>query len=60
MRTLDLSSPIGHWTVSLIEAVALLSLATLTHRFIERPGIDLGRRLVSGYSTIREPQPAGE
>jgi peptidoglycan/LPS O-acetylase OafA/YrhL len=47
MRSLDLSSPIGHWTVSLIEAVALVSLATLTHRFIERPGIDLGRRLVS-------------
>ncbi len=47
MRSLDLSSPIGHWTVSLIEAVALVSLATLTHRFIERTGIDLGRRLVS-------------
>jgi peptidoglycan/LPS O-acetylase OafA/YrhL len=47
MRALDLSSPIGHWTVSLLEAVALVSLATITHRWIERPGIDLGRRLAS-------------
>ena len=48
IRALDLSSPIGHWTVSLIEAIALVALATLTHRFVERPAIDLGRRLVSG------------
>jgi peptidoglycan/LPS O-acetylase OafA/YrhL len=47
LRALDLGSPIGHWTVSLLEAIVLLALATLTHRFVERPAIDLGRRLVS-------------
>jgi peptidoglycan/LPS O-acetylase OafA/YrhL len=53
VRTLDLSSPLGHWTVSLLEAVALLVLATLAHRFIERPGIDLGRRQLAGPPTSR-------
>jgi peptidoglycan/LPS O-acetylase OafA/YrhL len=47
VRFLDLSSPIGHWSVSLLESIALVVLAALAHRFIERPGIDLGRRLVS-------------
>jgi len=48
IRVLDLGSPLGHWAVSLLEAVVLVVLATLTHRFIERPGIDLGRKIVSG------------
>jgi peptidoglycan/LPS O-acetylase OafA/YrhL len=60
IRAFDLGSPLGHWTVSLLEAIALVVLATITHRFIERPGIDLGRRLVSRYSPIRELQAAGE
>jgi len=60
VRVIDLNSPLGHWTASLLEAIALVILATLTHRFIERPGIDLGRRLVSGYSAIRETKPAEE
>jgi peptidoglycan/LPS O-acetylase OafA/YrhL len=53
IRDLDLRSPLGHWTVSLIEAIALVVLATCTHAFIERPGIDLGRRLVADHA--REP-----
>jgi len=51
VHTLDLSSPLGHWAVSLLEAMALLALATLAHRFIERPGIDLGRRQLARTST---------
>ena len=47
VRNLDLRSPLGHWTVTLLEAVALVSLATCTHVWIERPGIDLGRRLLA-------------
>ena len=45
VRAVDLRSPLGHWAVSMMEAIALVLLATLTHAFIERPGIDLGRRL---------------
>lgn len=47
VRDLDLHSPLGHWAVTMIEAIALVSLATCTHRWVERPGIDLGRRLLS-------------
>jgi peptidoglycan/LPS O-acetylase OafA/YrhL len=47
IRALDLQSPLGHFLVSLLEAIALVALSTLTHRWIERPGIDLGRRLLS-------------
>lgn len=60
IRAFDLDSPLGHWTVSLLEAIALVILATLTHRWIERPGIDLGRRFVAAHSAMREPQPARE
>jgi peptidoglycan/LPS O-acetylase OafA/YrhL len=46
IRKFDLHSPFGHWVVTALEGIALVSFATLTHRFIERPGIDLGRRLL--------------
>jgi peptidoglycan/LPS O-acetylase OafA/YrhL len=48
VRALDLTSPVDHWLVSLAEALTLIALATLAHRFIERPAIDLGRRLLAG------------
>ena len=47
IRAFELSSPIAHFCVSMLAATALIALATLAHAFIERPGIDLGRRLVS-------------
>jgi peptidoglycan/LPS O-acetylase OafA/YrhL len=50
VRALDVGSPIGHWTVAMLEAIVLVSLATCTHRFIERPGIDLGRRLANHFT----------
>lgn len=51
IRTLDLYSPLGHFLVSIMEGFALVVLATLAHRFIERPAIDLGRRVVSPKAT---------
>jgi len=44
VRSLDTVSPLGHWAFALLEGVALISLATLAHVLIERPGIALGRR----------------
>jgi peptidoglycan/LPS O-acetylase OafA/YrhL len=58
IRALDLWSPIGHFSVSLLEAIALVTLSTLTHRWIERPGIDLGRRLLSKRLPERPPASA--
>jgi peptidoglycan/LPS O-acetylase OafA/YrhL len=54
IRALDFASPLGHAGASLIEACALVALATIAHRWIERPGIDFGRRLLSkrGVSPI--------
>ena len=44
VRSLDRRSPLGHWAFGLLEGVTLLTLATLAHVWIERPGIELGRR----------------
>jgi peptidoglycan/LPS O-acetylase OafA/YrhL len=57
VRALDLYSPQGHWCVTFFEAMALVTLATCTHVWIERPGIDLGRHLLSKHSAIRELLP---
>jgi peptidoglycan/LPS O-acetylase OafA/YrhL len=54
VRALALQSPLGHWAVALVEGIALVVLATLTHRLIERPGIELGRRLAAAESTPRK------
>jgi hypothetical protein len=40
--------------VTFFEAMALVTLATLTHVWIERPGIDLGRRLLAKLPAIAE------
>jgi peptidoglycan/LPS O-acetylase OafA/YrhL len=54
IRALDLSSPLGHWTATFLEALALVALATCAHVWIERPGIDLGQRLLSRQFAIGE------
>ena len=46
IRALDMRSPLGHVAVTMLEALALMALATCTHVWIERPGIALGRRLL--------------
>jgi peptidoglycan/LPS O-acetylase OafA/YrhL len=56
VRALDLWSPLGHWTVTLLEAIALISVATCAHVWIERPGIDFGRRLLARRSAPEKPK----
>jgi peptidoglycan/LPS O-acetylase OafA/YrhL len=46
LRALDMRSPLGHVAVTMLEALALIALATCTHVWIERPGIALGKRLL--------------
>jgi peptidoglycan/LPS O-acetylase OafA/YrhL len=38
-------SPLQYWAAALLIAVLLLILATATHVWIERPGIELGKRV---------------
>jgi peptidoglycan/LPS O-acetylase OafA/YrhL len=44
-RELSLGSPLGHWSMILLCAVLLVLVATFTHVWVERTGIELGRRL---------------
>jgi peptidoglycan/LPS O-acetylase OafA/YrhL len=46
IRALDMRSPLGHAAVTMLEALALIALATSTHVWIERPGIALGKLLL--------------
>ena len=45
VRAFALSSPGRHWAVVLLAAVILVGLTAAVHRWIERPGIALGRRV---------------
>jgi peptidoglycan/LPS O-acetylase OafA/YrhL len=54
-RSAALASPLGHWTVGAIAAVVLVAVATATHALIERPGVDLGRKLLSRTSGQMRP-----
>ena len=51
---IELGSPAGHWLLTFVAAVFLISLATLTHVYIERPGIVLGK-LVAQKLARRTP-----
>ncbi len=44
-RALALSSPEMHWALMLLCAALLIVIATITHVWIERTGIDLGKRV---------------
>jgi peptidoglycan/LPS O-acetylase OafA/YrhL len=44
-RSLASSSPVGHWVLVALAAFVLISAATIAHVLIERPGVDLGRRV---------------
>ena len=41
-----LQSPEHYWFVALLVALMLVCLSTITYRFIEKPGIALGKRLI--------------
>ena len=45
IRRFALASPLRHWTVVLSGAAILVGLAALSHAWIERPGIALGKRV---------------
>ena len=44
-RALALGSPEMHWALMLFCSVLLIVIATITHVYIERTGIDLGKRV---------------
>jgi peptidoglycan/LPS O-acetylase OafA/YrhL len=45
-RQFALASPLQHWALLAIAGVALVSVATVAHALIERPGVELGRSFV--------------
>ena len=51
LREFALSSPWHHWCLTLAAMILLVMVATATHVLIERPGIGLGRRLVTTFRT---------
>lgn len=56
-----LGSPFGHWLIVLLCAILLVSAATVCHVLIERPGIELGKRLTSVLRTaLRIGRPKGD
>jgi peptidoglycan/LPS O-acetylase OafA/YrhL len=53
LRTFAVASPLHHWVMVLLEAIALVLFAMLAHVAIERPGIQLGRRVASQIESVR-------
>jgi peptidoglycan/LPS O-acetylase OafA/YrhL len=47
-RRIALASPAGHWAMIAVCTIILLVLSRLTYVYIERPGMDLGRRIARG------------
>jgi peptidoglycan/LPS O-acetylase OafA/YrhL len=56
-RSIALSSPLGHWSIVLLCATLLVALATATHVLIERPGIELGKRIAQSWNRSGETAP---
>jgi peptidoglycan/LPS O-acetylase OafA/YrhL len=50
LRRLALSSPIYHWGLALLSGILLIAIATVAHVAIERPGIQLGKRISSALT----------
>jgi peptidoglycan/LPS O-acetylase OafA/YrhL len=53
-RAAALASPVAHWVLVTVSAFILVSVATAAHVFIERPGVDLGRKL-SAFGRREKP-----
>ena len=53
VRDFVIESPWRYWSFALLCSLLLTALATLTHVFIERPGIDAGNRLIAGIERWR-------
>ena len=43
-KAIALRSSLGHWSMMFLCATLLVIIATITHVFVERPGIELGNR----------------
>ena len=62
LRAAALASPAHHWSLMLLCAALLITVATATHVWIERPGIALGKRVAAalGQSAgTSKPSPHG-
>lgn len=57
IRGIELGSPAGHFAVSTVAAIVLVVLATVAHRFIEKPGVELGHWLFSRELVFENPAP---
>jgi peptidoglycan/LPS O-acetylase OafA/YrhL len=57
LRTFALGSPIAHWLLVTVAAVALVGLATIAHALIERPGVELGRYALERIRVRNSRQP---
>ncbi len=55
VRSLVIASPWIYWAVALITAGALVLLATACHVLIERPGVEVGRRVCAALASRRRP-----
>lgn len=51
VRSFALVSPVRHWAIILLGSAVLLGIATITHAWIERPGVVLGKRLARRLPT---------
>lgn len=52
LKSIALSSPLGHWTLALLASITLTFVALFTHIAVEIPGIELGKRLTNA---LRKP-----
>jgi peptidoglycan/LPS O-acetylase OafA/YrhL len=50
VRVAAFRSPLVYWAAVLLCAMVLIAAATVTHAWIERPGIEIGKRLGTGFA----------
>jgi peptidoglycan/LPS O-acetylase OafA/YrhL len=53
VRNFAMTSALWYWVIILVAGVILISVATIAHVLIERPGVDLGRALLRQVSDKR-------
>lgn len=54
VRSVALASAIGHWSMVLLCGVVLVGISAAAHIGIERTGIALGRRLMTGRARVKQ------
>lgn len=53
-RSVALSTGYAYWALTLLSTILLIALATTTHVWVERPGIDAGKKLMKRLPRPRE------